>query len=273
MEEVHVNILHNINSLTKENDKKEVYIRLISFIDATMLDIAQNGSTIERFTRKVVEMVSDDAFPQVASICVSPAFIENVGLALGEESPIAVCSVGACFPLAHTYLEVKMLECAMAMENGAEEIDVVINVGDILHGDGELALSELCVLREELGDDITLKVIIESGALQTEELVRRATGIAIEAGADFVKTSTGKHSVGATHEAVCVICDEVKKHYEKTGHMVGVKVSGGVSTTQTALEYYTIVHNMLGEKWMNPNYFRIGSSSLLNNVIKEYKTL
>lgn len=271
MELINIDMINSLETTSKENHKKEVYLRLISMLDATILDVTCSESTASEYAKTVLEKTHGNEFPNVASICVSPLFIESVALVLGEESPIALCSVAAGFPLSHTFLEVKMLECAMAVENGADEIDIVINVGDIISGNGELALSEINVLREELGEDIILKVIIESGSLATEENIRRAAEISIAAGADFIKTSTGKNGIGATYEAVTTICEVIKEHYEATGKMVGVKVSGGVSSVEKAVDYYTIISNILGEKWLTHDYMRIGSSALLDKLIEIIK--
>lgn len=261
-------LLQSIDNMILTNINKDIYRKLISFLDATSLDVTNDGDSIERYVKHILELTSSDKIPNVASICVSPAFIENVGIALGDNSTISITSVAGCFPLAQTYIEVKMLECAMAIENGADELDVVINVGDIIHGHAEIALSELQLLREEMDSDIIMKVIIESGELKTEKNIQKATEIAIEAGADFVKTSTGKTAVSATPEAVIVMCEVIKKHYEKTGKMIGLKVAGGISCVEDAAKYYSIVQSILGEKWLTPRYFRIGSSSLLDKLIK-----
>lgn len=263
-----INLLENLDTLSVKNMKSDIYRKSISFLDATTLEVVNNGTSVERYVTKVLEVTRPDGIPNVASICVSPPFIENVGLVLGDDSPISITSVAAGFPLSHTYLEVKMLECAMAIENGADELDVVIDVGNVVYGSDDVAYAELKTLREEIGEDILLKVIIESGELKSEDNIRRATEIAIRAGADFVKTSTGKTPVSATPEAVIIMCEVVREHYEKSGKMVGVKVAGGVACVEDAAKYYTIIETILGEKWLNPRYFRIGSSSLLDKLIK-----
>lgn len=268
MKKENIELLQNLDKVALKNRTSDIYRKLISFLDATALDVANDGDCIERYVKNVLALTHPDGVPNVASICVSPAFIENAGIALGENSPVSITSVAGGFPLAHTYIEVKMLECAMAIENGADELDVVINVGDILYGHAEVALSELRVLRDEIDDDVLLKVIIESGELKTEENIRKATEVAIEAGADFVKTSTGKTAVSATPEAVVVMCEVIKEQYEATGSMIGLKVAGGVSTVEDAAAYYTLVQTILGEKWLTPRYFRIGSSSLLDKLLK-----
>ncbi len=264
-------LLNNLESTKERYANRETYLKLLSCVDATALDVINSELCIEKFASEVIALSSNNNLPSVAAICVSPSFVETVGVTIPQGSPIALCSVVGGFPMSQTFTEVKMLEAAMAIENGADEIDVVINVGDLLNGDGEKALSELKLYREEFGDDVIIKVIIESGALLSEEQVRKATRIAIAADADFVKSSTGKTSVGATYQAIAVMCEEVKEHYNKTGEIVGIKVSGGVRDVATALSYYAIIDGILGKKWLNPCYMRIGASSLLNDLINELK--
>lgn len=160
-----------------------------------------------------------------------------------------------------------MLETAMAVENGADEIDVVINVGQFLSGQYESMANELAMLKSEIGDDVVFKVILETGSLKTADNIYKAAVLAMLAGADFVKTSTGKTAVSATPEAVSIMCLAVKKYYETTGKMVGIKVAGGVRTTEDALQYYSIVEQVLGEEWLNAELFRIGASSLANDLL------
>ena len=155
----------------------------------------------------------------------------------------------------------------MAVENGADEIDVVINVGQMLEGDIEPMTNEIAMLREEAGEDTVFKVIIESGALQTPELIRKASLLAMFAGADFVKTSTGKIPVAATPEAAVVMCTAIRDYYQKTGRKVGFKAAGGIRTAEDAALFYTIVEEILGKEWCTPALWRIGASSLANNLI------
>ena len=155
----------------------------------------------------------------------------------------------------------------MAAESGADEVDVVINVGEMLTGDYDRMANTLEVLRGEIDDEVVLKVIIESGALRTPELIYKASLLAMMAGADFVKTSTGKTDVSATPEAAVVMCQAIRDYYEATGRKVGFKVAGGVRTAEQAALYYTIVEEILGAEWLNPSLFRIGASSLANNLI------
>ena len=201
----------------------------------------------------------------VASICVYPPFVETVGLNI-DGTPLRITSVAGGFPSSQTFLEVKMLEVAMAIENGADEVDVVINVGKILTGAYDEAANEIEVLRGE-SDGATLKVILETGALKTPELIYNASLLAMAAGADFIKTSTGKIDVSATPEAAVVMCKAIKEYHEKTGRKVGFKAAGGVKTPEDAALYYTIVEEVLGEEWLTTDLFRIGASSAANNLI------
>ena len=201
----------------------------------------------------------------VASICVYPPFVETVGLNI-DGTPLRITSVAGGFPSSQTFLEVKMLEVAMAIENGADEVDVVINVGEILSGAYDEAAHEIEVLRGE-SDGATLKVILETGALKSPELIYNASLLAMAAGADFIKTSTGKIDVSATPEAAVVMCKAINEYYHKTGRKVGFKAAGGVRTAEDAALYYTIVKEILGEEWLTTELFRIGASSAANNIL------
>ena len=201
----------------------------------------------------------------VASICVYPPFVETVGLNI-DGTPLRITSVAGGFPSSQTFLEVKMLEVAMAIENGADEVDVVINVGEILSGAYDEAANEIEVLRGE-SDGATLKVILETGALKSPELIYNASLLAMAAGADFIKTSTGKIDVSATPEAAVVMCKAINEYYHKTGRKVGFKAAGGVRTAEDAALYYTIVKEILGDEWLTTELFRIGASSAANNIL------
>lgn len=176
-------------------------------------------------------------------------------------------SVAGGFPAAQTYLEVKMLEVAMAVENGADEIDVVMNAGEMVEGEFDRLANDLELLCREAGQEVTFKVIIESGMLETPEDVYRASMLAILSGADFVKTSTGKSAYGATPKSAMVICNAIKDYYLQTGINVGIKLAGGIRTVDDAVLYYTIVENMLGREWLTPSLFRFGASAPLANAL------
>ena len=250
----------------KANENVDVYKFCYSTIDLTTLACTDSVESVTRFARRAAEFYLDyPHIPNVASICVYPPFVETVGLAV-DGTPMRITSVSGGFPASQTFLEVKVLETAMAIENGADEIDIVINVGELLEGRLDEMASEIEVLREE-ASDVVLKVIIESGALKTPELIRKASLLSMMAGTDFVKTSTGKIDVAATPEAAVVMCEAIRDYYEKTGRKVGFKAAGGVRTAEDAALYYTIVEQTLGKEWLTPELFRIGASSVANNLI------
>ena len=262
-------LLEKIGPQARRNCRTEVYKRCFGCIDLTSLGATDSRRSIGEFTRKAIELPRH--FPEagsVASICVYPVFVEPVGLAAGD-SKMAITSVSGGFPSSQTYLEVKMLETAMAIENGADEIDIVISIGEMLDGEYDLAGNEIETLRAEIGDDAILKVILESGTLSDPELIHKAATIAMEAGADFIKTSTGKNGIAATPEAAVAMCLAIRQFAEKTGRKVGFKAAGGISTAESAALYYSIVEEILGEEWLTPERFRIGASSLANNLLSE----
>ena len=262
-------LLEKIGPQARRNCRTEVYKRCFGCIDLTSLGATDSRRSIGEFTRKAIELPRH--FPEagsVASICVYPVFVETVGLAAGD-SKMAITSVSGGFPSSQTYLEVKMLETAMAIENGADEIDIVISIGEMLDGEYDLAGNEIETLRAEIGDDAILKVIRESGTLSDPELIHKAATIAMEAGADFIKTSTGKNGIAATPEAAVAMCLAIRQFAEKTGRKVGFKAAGGISTAESAALYYSIVEEILGEEWLTPERFRIGASSLANNLLSE----
>lgn len=262
-------LLKKIGPQARRNCRTEVYKRCFGCIDLTSLGATDSRRSIGEFTRKAIELPRH--FPEagsVASICVYPVFVETVGLAAGD-SKMAITSVSGGFPSSQTYLEVKMLETAMAIENGADEIDIVISIGEMLDGEYDLAGNEIETLRAEIGDDAILKVILESGTLSDPELIHKAATIAMEAGADFIKTSTGKNGIAATPEAAVAMCLAIRQFAEKTGRKVGFKAAGGISTAESAALYYSIVEEILGKEWLTPERFRIGASSLANNLLSE----
>ena len=256
-----------IKEAAKKNCTTEVYKFCYSTIDLTTLSCNDSVGSVTAFATKAAEFYQKfHHIPNVASICVYPSFVETVGLAV-DGTPMRITSVAGGFPASQTFVEVKALEIAMAVENGADEIDIVMNVGNMLSGEYNEAASEVAVLREECTEDVVLKVIIESGALKTPELIRKASLLSMFAGADFVKTSTGKIDVAATPEAAVVMCQAIRDYYEKTGKKIGFKAAGGVRTAEDAALYYTIVEETLGKEWLTPELFRIGASSVANNLI------
>jgi deoxyribose-phosphate aldolase len=255
-----------IKMAANRNGNVDVYKFCYSAIDLTTLSCTDTVESVQAFVRKAVDFYEKyPHIPNVASICIYPPFVETVGLEI-DGTPMRITSVAGAFPSSQSFVEVKALEVAMAIENGADEIDIVLNPGMMLSGHEAEAASEVELLREE-AKDVVLKVIIESGALKTPELIRRASLISMFAGADFIKTSTGKIDVAATPEAAFVMCHAIKDYYNLTGRKVGFKAAGGVKTPEDAALYYTIVEEVLGEEWLTTDLFRIGASSAANNLI------
>ncbi len=240
------------------NRNEEVYRFCFSALDLTTLSGSDSVRSVAEFVKKAVDVpVRFPGMPNVATVCVYPSFVDIAGLGV-EGTNIGVTSVAGGFPAAQTYLEVKMLEVAMAVENGADEIDVVMNAGEMVEGEFDRLANDLELLCREAGQEVTFKVIIESGMLETPEDVYRASMLAILSGADFVKTSTGKSAYGATPKSAMVICNAIKDYYLQTGINVGIKLAGGIRTVDDAVLYYTIVENMLGREWLTPSLFRFG---------------
>ena len=242
---------------------------IFSFIDLTSLNTSDSDGTIRSFAEKTAGFSYHfNDISNVAALCVYPNFVKVAKEGLGG-CGVRLAVVAAAFPTAQTFKEVKILETSMAVSMGADEIDVVIPVGTFLKGDIETVIDELKAIREAAGNSI-LKVILETGLLKDERNIYRASIIAMESGADFVKTSTGKSSVSATPEAAWVICRAIRDYYNETGIMIGFKPAGGIVTPDDAFIYYFIVKNMLGAKWLTPEYFRIGASRLANNILSEF---
>ena len=220
------------------------------------------------FTEKVNEF--DDKYPDlknVAAICVYPNFAKIVNDTLQVEN-VGIACVSGGFPSSQTFQEVKVAETAMAIHDGATEIDIVLSVGKFLSGDYEGVCDEIQELKSVCGDK-HLKVILETGALATAENIKKASILSIYSGADFIKTSTGKESPAATPEAAYVMCQTIKEYYQKTGRKIGFKPAGGINTVYDALVYYTIVKELLGEEWLNNELFRLGTSRLANLCLSE----
>lgn len=256
-----------IRAAAKGYETDGVYRLCYSAIDLTTLSCSDSVESVTAFARKAVEFYTNyPAIANVASICIYPPFVETVGLAV-DDTPMRITSVAGGFPSSQTFLEVKMLETAMAVENGADEIDIVLNVGKMLEGHYDEVANEVEVIRAEMSPEVVLKVIIESGALKTPDLIRKASLLSMFAGADFVKTSTGKIDVSATPEAAVVMCQAIRDYYRKTGRKVGFKPAGGVRSAEDAALYYTIVEEILGKEWLTPELFRIGASSAANNLL------
>jgi len=254
--------------MTHSVERTPILRDIFSSIDLTSLNTADSAGTIRSFAERAASFrYSFSDMPNVAALCVYPNFVTVVKESLGD-SGVRLAVVSASFPSSQTFRDVKTLETSMAVRMGADEIDVVIPVGTFLEGDYDAVIDELKAIRQSAGD-ATLKVILETGLLKDERNIYRASVIAMESGADFVKTSTGKSQVSATPEAAWVICRALRDYWNETGIMIGFKPAGGIVAPDDAMVYYFIVRNMLGEKWLTPDYFRIGASRLANNILAE----
>ena len=252
----------------EKNNTKEVLKEIYSCLDLTTLKCTDNAESVLAMTEKVNEL--EDKYPDlknVAAICVYPNFANIVSQSLEVENVEVACVSGG-FPSSQTFTEVKIAETALALQDGATEIDIVLNIGKFLSGDYESVCDEIQELKDLCGER-TLKVILETGALQSAENIKKAAILSIYSGADFIKTSTGKESPAATPEAAYIMCSTIKEYYEKTGRKIGFKAAGGINSVKDALLYYTIVENTLGKEWLNSKLFRIGPSRLAATLLAE----
>lgn len=259
-----------VEKIIRENfdqyNTPEVWSLSLGAIDLTTLNPTDNEARVAEFTRRVNSF--DETYPElpsVASICVYPNFSEVVKMNL-DVSDVHVTAVAAGFPSSQTFPEIKVAECALAVKSGADEVDIVISIGEFLQGQFEEMCDTISECKAAIGDKV-LKVILETGALKTATAIMKASILAMYADADFIKTSTGKLDPAATPEAVYVMCKAVKAYYEKTGRKVGVKVAGGVKTPEDAVKYYCIVREILGVEWLGKDLYRIGASSAANNLL------
>ena len=244
----------------------EVYKFLLNSIDLTTLSTEDSERSVAKFTNRVNDF--DAEYPQyghVAAICVYSNFAEVVKDHLDVEG-VDVCVVAGCFPSSQTFTAVKVADVALAVASGAQEVDVVLNIGMFLDENYEELCDELIELKNT-AKDARLKVILETGCLKTAAAIKRASILSMYCDADFIKTSTGKIYKGASLEAAYVMCQCIKEYYEKTGRKVGFKAAGGVRTTEDALNYYAVVKEVLGDEWLKQDLFRLGASSLANAVL------
>ena len=248
---------------------KELLKQIFGLIDLTTLSEQDNSVNVSQLCNKVnLQSEEFPAIPSVAAICVYPEMVAVVKEKL-DNPLISIASVGGGFPASQTFTNIKVMEIEQAIEQGAEEIDIVMPVGKFLMEDLEYVDYEIQIIKQRVGP-VHLKVILETGSLKDLSLIRKASLLTIGAGADFIKTSTGKISPGATPEAMVVMCCAIKDYYNRTGKKIGIKPAGGISDTQTALLYFHIVKEILGEEWLNSERFRIGASRLANRILGEY---
>lgn len=247
---------------------KRLMMSLLNMIDLTSLNTTDNKSNIIHFTGKVNSFSGKYTnIPSVAAICVYPNYVSVVKEKLTARN-VKIASVAGGFPSSQTFRSIKVAECKMAIESGADEVDIVISVGAFLGNDFASVADEIREIKKSIGDK-QLKVILESGLLGSHENIFKASMIAMDAGADFIKTSTGKTPVSATPESAFVMCRAISDFHSETGIKVGFKAAGGIVTPAEAVTYYQIVNYCLGEEWLNNTLFRIGASRLANNILSE----
>ncbi|MCR4921557.1 MAG: deoxyribose-phosphate aldolase [Bacteroidaceae bacterium] len=267
-EEIKAKVAHLIEKKVPENDTLEVKRFLMGSVELTTLKTTDSEESVLAFTEKVNQF--EDAYPtlpHVATICVYPCFAQIVSQSLEVEG-VEVACVSGSFPSSQAQIEVKTVETALALRDGATEIDIVMSVGKFLSGDYETVCDEISELKAVCGNR-KMKVILETGLLGSAENIKKASILAMYAGADYIKTSTGKEKPAATPEAAYVMCQAIKEYYDKTGIQIGFKPAGGLNTVHDALIYYTIVKEVLGEQWLTNQWLRLGTSRLANLLLSE----
>ena len=267
-EEVKEAVKKIIAEKVHENDTPEVKKFLMGSVELTTLKTTDSDTSVMAFTEKVNQF--EEAYPtlpHVATICVYPRFAKIVSETVEVEG-VEVACVSGSFPSSQALIEVKTIETSLAVKDGATEIDMVLSVGAFLEGDYETVCDEIQQMKEACGDK-KMKVILETGCLQTAANIKAASILAMYSGADYIKTSTGKEKISATPEAAYVMCQAIKEYYDETGIQIGFKPAGGLNSVMDALIYYTIVKEVLGEKWLTNQWFRMGTSRLANLLLSE----
>lgn len=259
-----------IEEKVRENDNIKTKKFLMGSVELTSLHTNDSDDSILAFTEKVNKFDEEyPDIPHVATICVYPCFAKIVSQSLEVEG-VEIACVSGSFPSSQALIEVKVAETALAIKDGATEIDIVLPVGKFLSGDYEGTADDINELKEACAGH-PMKVILETGLLKSASNIKKASIIAMYAGADYIKTSTGKLSPAATPEAAYIMCQAIKEYYDQTGIMIGFKPAGGINSVMDALIYYTIVKEVLGEKWLTNKYFRLGTSRLANMLLSEIK--
>ncbi len=254
-----------VDSEIKKTDKNLAYRDILGLIDLTTLEGSDNEKRIIELCTQAKQYKNESKnIPHVAAVCVYPPFVKQAKSLL-KNTNIQVASVAGAFPSGQSPLEVKLAEISYAVNQGANEIDMVISRGRFLEGDYQTVFDEIKAIKEVCGD-AHLKVILETGELESLENIRKASDIAIYAGGDFIKTSTGKIQPAATEEAFVIMLDAIKEYYESSGKKIGVKPAGGISEPEVALRYYALIKNILGKEWICPELFRFGASRLANKI-------
>lgn len=267
-EEIRQTVQKIIMEKVPESDTPEAKKFLMGSVKLTSLQTTDSEESILDMTERVNDF--DSAYPElphVATICVYPCFANIVAQSL-EVDGVEVAVVSGAFPSSQTFMEVKTIETALAIKDGATNVDIVMPVGKFLSGDYEGLCDDINELKQTCGE-VPMKVILETGDLKTASNIKKAAILSMYAGADYIKTSTGKEKVSATPEAAYVMCQAIKEYYDETGIQIGFKPAGGINTVMDAIIYYTIVKEVLGKKWLTNYYFRLGTSRLANLLLSE----
>ncbi|MCE3229325.1 MAG: 2-deoxyribose-5-phosphate aldolase [Bacteroidetes bacterium] len=255
----------NTRSIKKQTKISGLKLAL-NMIDLTTLEGKDTEGKVRQMCNKAMHLSSDiPNLPTVAAVCVYPTYVAIAKKAL-EGSNVKVASVATAFPSGNSTLDIKITDTKFAVDHGADEVDMVISRGEFLKGNYNFVFDEIAAIKEACGK-ARLKVILETGELSTLDNVRRASDISIHAGADFIKTSTGKIQPAATMPVTLVMLEAIRDHYMKTGIMIGMKPAGGISTAKSALQYLVMLYETLGPKWMSNEWFRFGASSLANDIL------
>ena len=252
----------------KRGHEKEALKTIFQSIDFTTLEAFDNEAKIKDFCEKALAFPKQKPHLSVPAICIYSPFVRQAKQLL-EGSGIRVATVACCFPSGQMPFDLKVKEVEYCVNEGADEVDMVISRGTFLAGRYDEVFNEIKTIKATCGDKARLKVILETGELKTVQNIRKASELAILAGADFIKTSTGKVPVAATPLAAIVMIDTIKEYYEATGKKVGFKPAGGMKTPEDALTYYYLVKNILGNEWLNPNLFRVGTSRLAGLILEQ----
>lgn len=253
------------------NDTVDVKKFLFGSIELTTLKTTDSDTSVLAFTERLNDF--DNQYPDmhhVATVCVYPCFANTVAESL-EVDGVEIACVSGSFPSSQARIEVKIAETSLAVADGATEIDIVMPVGKFLSGDYEGVCDDIAELKAACGETVPMKVILETGALKTATNIKKAALLAMYSGADYIKTSTGKLQPAATPEAAYVMCQAIKEYYDETGIQIGFKPAGGINSVMDAIIYYTIVKEVLGEKWLTNKWFRLGTSRLANMLLSEIK--
>ena len=254
-----------------ENDTMDVKKFLFGSIELTTLKTTDSDTSVLAFTERVNDFDNEyPDLPHVATICVYPCFAKTVSESL-EVDGVEIACVSGSFPSSQARIEVKVAETALAVADGATEIDIVLPVGKFLSGDYEGVCDDIAEMKAACGESFPMKVILETGALKTASNIKKASILSMYAGADYIKTSTGKMEPAATPEAAYVMCQAIKEYYDETGIQIGFKPAGGINSVMDAIIYYTIVKEVLGEKWLTNKWLRLGTSRLANMLLSELK--